>query len=91
MTRRALGATRADVLRYFMTETLLFAAIGVALGAVLAVGINVALVEMFSLPRMPWYLVPIGMLALLAIGLAAVWFPARRAARVPPAVATRTI
>jgi putative ABC transport system permease protein len=90
-TRRALGATRTEILRYFLTETLLFAAIGVALGAVLAVGINIALVEIFSLPRMPWYLVPIGMVALLAIGLAAVWLPARRAARVPPAVATRTI
>jgi putative ABC transport system permease protein len=43
-TRRALGATRAEILRYFLTETLLFAAIGVSLGAVLAVGINVALV-----------------------------------------------
>jgi putative ABC transport system permease protein len=46
---------------------------------------------MFSLPRMPWFLVPVGMFALLAFGLAAVGFPARRAARVPPAVATRTI
>lgn len=90
-TRRALGATRREILRYFMTETLLFAAIGVALGAVLAVGVNIALVEMYSLPRMPWYLVPIGMAALVAIGLAAVWPPARRAARVAPAIATRTV
>jgi putative ABC transport system permease protein len=90
-TRRALGATRSDVLRYFLTENLLFTGIGVTLGALLAVGVNIWLVEAFSIPRFAWYLVPVAMLAFVGIGQLAVLLPARRAARVPPAVATRTI
>jgi putative ABC transport system permease protein len=90
-TRRALGATRTDILRYFLAENLLFTAIGVTLGAVLAVGINMLLVELFSVPRFDWYLLPATMLALIVISLLAVLFPARRAAAVPPAVATRTV
>jgi putative ABC transport system permease protein len=90
-TRRALGATRRDVLRYFLAENLLFTAIGVTLGALLAVGLNVWLVEAYSIPRFAWYLVPTAMFALIAIGQLAVLLPARRASRVAPAVATRTV
>lgn len=90
-TRRALGAARPDILRYFLAENLLFTLIGVALGALLAVGVNAWLVETFSVPRFSWYLLPSGMLALLAIGQLAVLIPARRAAGVPPAIATRTV
>jgi putative ABC transport system permease protein len=90
-TRRALGATRAAILRCFLAENLLFTAIGVTLGALLAVGINIALVELFSVPRFSWYLLPTTMLALIVISQVAVLFPARRAAAVPPAVATRTV
>jgi putative ABC transport system permease protein len=90
-TRRALGATRTDILRYFLAENFLFTAIGVTLGALLAIGINIALVELFSVPRFAWYLLPATMLALLVISQVAVLFPARRAAAVPPAVATRTV
>jgi putative ABC transport system permease protein len=50
-----------------------------------------ALVEMFSIPRFSWYLLPAGMAALVGIGQLAVLIPARRAARVPPVVATRTV
>jgi putative ABC transport system permease protein len=90
-TRRALGATRIDILRYFLAENFLFTAIGVALGALLAIGINIALVELFSVPRFSWYLLPATMVALIVISQVAVLFPARRAAAVPPAVATRTV
>jgi putative ABC transport system permease protein len=90
-TRRALGATRTDILRYFLAENLLFTVIGVTLGALLAVGVNMLLVEAFSIPRFSWYLLPTAMLALTVVSLLAVLFPARRAAAVPPAIATRTV
>ena len=90
-TRRALGATRRDVLQYFLSENLLFTSIGVTLGALLAVGVNIWLVETFSIPRFAWYLVPFAMAAFVAIGQLSVLLPARRAAAVPPAVATRTV
>jgi putative ABC transport system permease protein len=90
-TRRALGASRKAILRYFLTENLLFTSIGVVLGALLGVGINIMLVEAFSIARFEWYLVPAAMLTLIVIGQLAVLIPARRAAAIPPAIATRTI
>jgi len=90
-TRRALGATRPAILRYFLVENLLFTSIGVVLGAVIAIGLNMLMVEAFNIPRMPWYLIPTGIVVFLVVGQLAVYFPARRAALVSPAVATRTV
>ncbi len=90
-TRRALGATRTAILRYFMTENFLISLVGVLIGAVLTVGLNIIMIETFSLTRVAWYLVPVAMLMLLAVGQAAVLGPARKASAVPPAVATRTV
>ncbi len=90
-TRRALGASKAAILRYFMTENFLISLVGVLLGAALTVGLNIVMIEAFSLTRITWYLVPAAMLMLLAVGQAAVLGPARRASTVPPAVATRTV
>jgi putative ABC transport system permease protein len=90
-TRRALGADRAAILRYFLAENLMFTTAGVVLGAVLAVALNMWIVEAFNQPRMSWYLIPAGMIVLAVVGQLAVLAPARRASGVPPAVATRTI
>ena len=90
-TRRALGASKAVILRYFMTENFLISLVGVLFGAALTVGLNIIMIEAFSLTRIAWYLVPVAMLMLLIVGQAAVFGPARRASSVPPAVATRTV
>lgn len=90
-TRRALGATRADITRYFLSENLVISGVGVLLGAALTVGLNIWMVDAFNLDSMDGVLIPIAMLVLLVIGQLAVLGPARRAASVPPAVATRTI
>ena len=90
-TRRALGASKMVILRYFMTENFLISLVGVLLGAALTVGLNIVMIETFSLTRIAWYLVPVAMLMLLIVGQAAVLGPARRASSVPPAVATRTV
>ena len=89
--RRALGATRANILHYFQTENFLLATIGIALGMVLAYGINLVLMLHYELPRLPWFYFPAGAVALWLIGQAAVLGPAMRAAAVPPVVATRTV
>ncbi|HVX03803.1 MAG TPA: FtsX-like permease family protein [Rhodanobacteraceae bacterium] len=89
--RRALGATRADILHYFQTENFLLATLGIVLGMVLAYGINLLLMLHYELPRMPWMYFPIGALALWLIGQMAVLGPALRASQVPPVVATRTV
>ncbi|MEY2854020.1 MAG: hypothetical protein RL030_1152 [Pseudomonadota bacterium] len=88
--RRALGATRGQILRYFQLENFLLATAGIVLGMLLAFGINQLLMEKYELPRLPWYYLPIGAVVLWTLGQLAVLWPARRAAAVPPAVATRS-
>jgi putative ABC transport system permease protein len=89
--RRALGATQSAILRHFMVENFLISTIGVSLGAALAVGLNIVLVNQFSLTPIDWYLIPAGMLTLWIVGQLAVFGPARRAAGIAPATATRTV
>ena len=88
--RRALGATRGQILRYFQTENFLIAGIGIALGMLLAFGLNQLLMSKYELPRLPLLYLPAGALILWLLGQLAVLGPARRAAMVPPAIATRS-
>ena len=89
--RRALGATRGQILRYFQTENFLLATLGIVLGMVGAYGINQLLMGAYELPRLPLAYLPIGALALWLLGQLSVLGPARRASAVPPAVATRSV
>jgi putative ABC transport system permease protein len=89
--RRALGARKVDILRYFQVENLLIAGGGTLIGAVLALALNLWLVTHFEMSRMPMNFLVAGMIAVLVLGQAAVLSPARRAANVPPVVATRSI
>ncbi|RPE75828.1 ABC transporter permease [Vulcaniibacterium tengchongense] len=89
--RRALGATRGQILRYFQMENFLLATLGIVLGMLLAYGINQMLMGRYELPRLPALYLPIGAVALWLLGQFAVYGPARRAAAVPPAVATRSV
>ena len=72
-------------------DRLLLTAAGLLIGLLLALLINQWLMQHYELPRLPWaYLLVAGGLMLL-LGQAAVAAPARRAARLPPASATRTV
>jgi putative ABC transport system permease protein len=90
-TRRALGASQGAILRYFMLENFLISTVGVVLGAILTIGLNVILVNSFSLNAIDWYYIPLGMLILWIVGQVAVYGPARKAASIAPATATRTV
>ncbi|GGD65338.1 ABC transporter permease [Lacimicrobium alkaliphilum] len=90
-TRRALGATKGDILRYFMLENLLISSMGIALGLALTLGLNMVLVNNFEMQRLDWYYLPFGMAVLWLLGQLAVLGPASRAAAIPPAVATRSV
>ena len=90
-TRRALGATRGAILRYFLAENFIITSIGLVLGAGLAYGFNVWLIQNYETQAMPWYYVPVGCMSLWLLGQLAVLGPARRASRVPPAMATRSV
>src|SRR5690242_4531164 len=89
--RRAIGATRGDILRYFQTENFLIVTFGVALGVLLAIGLNLLLMKHYELPRLPLWYLPVGAVVLWLLGQLAVLAPALRAAKVPPVVATRSV
>ena len=89
--RRALGATRGDILSYFLTENLLISVGGVLVGIVLAIGINLWMVTQFEMARLSLIYVLIGVVVLLLLGQGAVLAPARRASNVPPVEATRSV
>jgi len=88
-TRRALGASQWQIMRYFMAENLLISLAGVVLGAIAAVGLNMWLVDTFSVKPMGPGLLVGGVMALLLVGQLAVSYPSLLAARISPATATR--
>ena len=89
--RRALGATRGQILRYFQTENFVLATAGIIIGMLLAFGLNQLMMSKAELPRLPAIYLPVGALVLWLLGQVSVLGPARRAAAVPPAVATRSV
>ncbi|MDH3989004.1 MAG: FtsX-like permease family protein [Gammaproteobacteria bacterium] len=89
--RRALGATRAAIVRYFMLENFVISSIGIVVGGVLAVGLNIIMVQAFSLTPLAWYVIPIAMVVLWIVGQLAVAGPARKASNISPAIATRSV
>jgi putative ABC transport system permease protein len=89
--RRALGARRGDIVAHFLIENALVLTAGIVLGSLLALAIGQWLSDHYSEPRLdPLYLLW-GMLGLGLTGALAAWQPARKAAAVPPSVATRTV
>ncbi|NII71725.1 putative ABC transport system permease protein [Dyella sp. SG562] len=89
--RRALGATRGDILGYFMTENLLISVGGAVAGALLAIAMNLWLVTRFEMHRLSLFYVLAGVLLLLLLGQGAVLAPAIRASKVSPVEATRSV
>ena len=88
--RRALGARRIDILRYFLTENFMITSAGVAAGVLLALGLNHLLVSQLEMARLPPGYLLAGALVFWLLGLGAVYGPAWRAASISPATATRS-
>ena len=89
--RRAVGATRRDILRYFQFENLLIVGAGIVLGSLGAIGLNLWLMKHYELAHMPLTWLGAGAVVLWLLGQLAVLGPALRAAAVPPVVATRSV
>lgn len=89
--RRAVGATRRDILRHFLLENLLIVGSGVVLGLVLAELLNMALVRSYGVAPLPALYLPVTALLLVTLGQLAVLNPALHASRIPPATATRNL
>lgn len=88
--RRALGARKIDILRYFITENFIITSGGVVAGLLLAIGLNQLLVSELELTKLPIAYLAVGSLVLWLVGIAAVYAPAWRASGISPAIATRS-
>jgi putative ABC transport system permease protein len=74
-TRRAVGARRADIVRYFMVENGLITTSGIFVGCALALALGYWLSLQYQLPRLDLYYLVGGVLTLWAIGQVAAWQP----------------
>jgi putative ABC transport system permease protein len=88
-TRRALGARRIDILRYFHSENLLISSAGALLGIAAGLGANLWLAKHLAMARMSPLHIVVGALVVLCLSQLAVLWPAMRAATVPPSLAAR--
>ena len=88
--RRALGARRVDILRYFLTENFMITSVGVVGGVLLAIGLNQLLVSKLEMAKLPLNYLLTGAAVFWLLGALAVYGPAWRAASISPATATRS-
>lgn len=90
-TRRALGATRLGILRYFLVESWIITGLGLTVGAGLSYALNRVLVGIADAPPMEVGMLALGILVFWLVGVLAALFPAMRSTVVPPVIATRTV
>ncbi len=90
-TRRAIGARRLHILRYFLVENWIITSLAIVLGVLLTYSLNYVLMSKLNGIRLDWHLMLAGIAGMWLVGLTAALFPALRATRIPPAVATRTV
>jgi len=89
--RRALGARRLDILRYFILENVMITSAGVFGGAALGLALNQLLVSKLEMARLPAGYLAGGALLFWLIGVIAAYGPAWKAAGISPATATRSV
>ncbi|MET0331985.1 MAG: FtsX-like permease family protein [Dyella sp.] len=89
--RRALGARRIDIFRWLLIENALVVSAGVVLGMMMAFSINLWLMHHYELSRLPVAYLPFGVVILILLSQLAVLWPAIRATRISPALATRSV
>jgi putative ABC transport system permease protein len=88
--RRALGATRMAITRYFLIENALLCGAGVLLGVIASVGLNLWLWAHFGINRIEAAELLICALVVVSLGQFAAMFPALQAARISPSEALRS-
>ena len=88
--RMALGASSAGVVSMVLTQSMKLVALGIAIGALLALGVSKLFASQFvSVNVFDLLAYTIGIVAALGAGLAAAYFPSQRAAAVDPITALR--
>ncbi len=91
-TRRALGARKIHIVRFFMVENAIITWLGIGVGLVLAFALNAAMLSAASnTTRLPLSLVLLGVVIVWGIGAVATLLPALRGASIPPVIAARSV
>ncbi len=89
--RRALGATRGDIVSYFLVESAIAAAMGSVIGVVATVALFAVMRQVFHAIRFNFALMLLALGTLWLGTIVATLIPALRAARVSPSVAGRSL
>jgi putative ABC transport system permease protein len=89
--RRAVGATQDDILRQFLTESVMQCVIGGFIGIAIGFGCALALRSFTAFPAsVRLWVAMLGVILSSAIGVFFGIYPAMRAARLDPVVALRS-
>ena len=89
--RRALGARRSEIVRYFLLENVVLTGFGLGLGMALAAALNLVLRRIMGELVLTADVILVAMAVFVVTGLLSALVPARRAAAIPPWAATRTL
>ena len=82
--RRVLGATKTDIVSYFVIEILLVLVIGLAIGLLVASSFNVVLVSSAEFPKLNWVDIVAPTSAFLILGLVSVAATALQTTKLSP-------
>ncbi|MGH7542455.1 MAG: ABC transporter permease [Gemmatimonadota bacterium] len=88
--RKAIGARRRDILRQFLTEAVILAAIGGLIGVAFGFAIAIVVSQLTPLPySLTWWSIALGVGISSLVGIVFGIYPAAKAARLDPIAALR--
>ncbi|MEI5637612.1 MULTISPECIES: ABC transporter permease [unclassified Pseudoalteromonas] len=90
-TRRALGARKSAIVRYFIVENTMVCLVGLVIGSVATFYLGQQLMRLYSVPALEVGYVLVTAVGLILLTLLAAYFPARKAADISPSIATRSV
>lgn len=90
-TRRALGARKSAIVRYFLVENAMICTVGLVIGSISAIFLGRVLMQAYSIDALELKYVIATAAFIFTMSLLAVIVPAKRAANISPSIATRTI
>lgn len=89
--RRALGASKRDILLYVFSENWLLNGLGLLLGLIMVFAVNVLLSNAITVSQPDMLVYLLCCILIVVISTFATWVPAWQTSRIAPVVATRTI